>query len=309
MTTEEIQNLGLVLGPEIPYFAQGIDSEPRKEPIRLAERLQIMLADYELFWNLPRTFAAAGLPLPELAWPPAVRPAYQFCLDPNYRDENLTTAYELQQPQCQRDRDIIRAASLCPDGTNAKIGEPLGLLPGVIDDFQTLWWHVRDRRDDLLFRAQLAQGPHSRFARKLMRWASRTGKTAFVMLAAGVPNLNQKITDSELREELEYLLAIDALIGQEIDRFTKKDNPALAAVERYLLAPAETPAEWDDLMALSFNKEAQRKLKQGLQEEAEETRAAERALLKNPAGDKLNPVFADLQTEIEQRAQKEDIGP
>jgi hypothetical protein len=279
MRTTDIVNLTLILEPDIPYFAQVFGPERRSNPPVLAERLQVTLADFELLWNLPRSFAAAGLPLPAFAWPAAAHRAYRRCSEPGYFDEDLDMAYELQLPEHEQDRDLIRGL-LPTDATDESIAELFQYRPGVIADFHELWWNVRDRRSAGLYMAGLLVGRHSDFACKLLRVGSLTGKASLVLLAADLPNAGcQGLTDENVMQQIEEFLVTEAAVGQQLKYITKRNNPALALVEEFLLDSEAPVKELDILTQLSMNKSAQALFKQLFQKQSQELLEAGRNAL------------------------------
>ena len=84
--------------------------------------------------------------------------------------------------------------------------------------------------------AGLLAGRHSDFARKLLRVGSLTGKASLVLLAADLPNAAcQGLTDENVMQQIEEFLATEAAVGQQLKYITKRNNPALALVEEFLL--------------------------------------------------------------------------
>lgn len=251
MNSCQIQSLTLLLPTDAPYFLKLARTGSRKHPLSLAERLQLTLTDYQLGWNIARTFAEAKLPLPDFPWATPVLRAYRFCSEPSFCDDALKWAYELQQPQCWQVRDVIRALLLSTDSTYQSVSQSVQLPPEVIADFETLWWNVRDRRGDLLYLAQLLDGKHSELARKLMRVACLTNNSNLVLLAAGH---RTALSDEVLVQLIEQLLVTEAELGQQLGLMSKKDNPALALLEQYLLSSQKPVEQLNPLTHVSWNK-------------------------------------------------------
>jgi len=241
-----------------PLFAQVFESRASDDPPNLAECLQVTLSDFELGWNLASSFAAAARPLPDFVLPPSIVRAHQACLDPGCLDDDLATASELQMPQQRTVRDVIRGLLLCPEATDQSIGTVLGVSPGVVRDFEALWWNVRDRRRELLYMSQLLNSQHSALARKLLKWGLR-GKTEWILLAGDISN--PTLSDEQLRAQMEEMLLTEALELLQQESMAKADNPALDLVEKFLLNPDQNLEEVDILTALSFNKEAQQQIR------------------------------------------------
>lgn len=233
-----------------------------KERLSPAECLQVMLVDPQLCWNIPRFFAEAKLPLPDFPWPTPVLKAYQFCSDAQYRDDNLRWAYELQQPEWWQVRDLVRPLLLCTDSTNDSISQSVHFPPEVISDFEALWWNVRDRRGDLLYLAQLLDGQRSEVGRQLMRVACLTNNSKLVLMAAGGQT---DLSDKELRQQIEQWLVTEGELGQQLGLMSKKQNPALALLEQYLLG-CQKPFKWDPAIYISLDKSMQAVVQQMAQD-------------------------------------------
>jgi len=193
-------------------------------------------------------------------------------------------AYELQLPEYEEERDIIRGL-LPTDATDTSIGQLFQFPPGVIADFEELWWNVRHRRFDVLYMAGLLAGQHSDFARKLLRLGSLTRKSSLVLMAADVPiGACQGLTDENVMEHINEFLATEATVAQELRHMTKRNNPALAMVEEFLLDSEAPVQELDILTQLSMNKSAQRVIKQHFQKKIREHLDANAKLMKDGKG-------------------------
>ena len=258
MRAADIANLTVLMGPANPLFAEVFEARGSDDPPSLAECLLVTLSDFELGWNLASSFAAEARPLPDFVLPPSIVRAHQACLDPGCLDDDLATASELQMPQQRDVRDVIRGLLLCPEATDQSIGTVLGVSPGVVRDFEALWWNVRDRRGDVRYMSQLLNSQHSALARKLLKWGLR-GKTEWILLAGDISN--PMLSDEQLRAQIEEMLLTEALELQQQESMAKADNPALYLVEQFLLNPDQAAEEVDVLSALGFNKEAQQKIR------------------------------------------------
>jgi hypothetical protein len=258
MRAADIANLTVLMGPVNPLFAQVFEGRASDDPPSLAECLQVTLSDFELGWNLASSFAAAARPLPDFVLSPSIVRAHQACLDPGCLDNDLATASELQMPQQRTVRDAIRGLLLCPEATDQSIGTALGVSPGVVRDFEALWWNVRDRRRDLLYMSQLLNSQDSALAQRQLKWGLR-GKTEWILLAGDISN--PTLSDEQLRAQMVEMLLTEALELQQQESMAKADNPALELVEKFLLNPDQPLEEVDILTALSFNKEAQQKFR------------------------------------------------
>ena len=136
MTTQQIQLLVLLLPPNSPYFHRVFGLRLRQQQPSLTERLQVALNDPALLWNIVQSYGEANLPLPQFQWPASIWRAYEFVTDPECIDESLTQAQELQTPERWAERDLIRALLMCPDATDERIAEVLGLDVEVIQLFE-----------------------------------------------------------------------------------------------------------------------------------------------------------------------------
>ncbi len=267
MKASEIQELTLVLRADEPYFVKLTAHGSTRHSPSLAERLQATMSNYQLGWDIARCFAEAKLPLPDFPWPTPVLRAYRFCSEARYCDETLSRAYELQQPEWWQERDLVRALLLSKDSTDQSIAEAVNFPPEVIADFEALWWNVRDRRGELLYRAQLRAGKHSEQARKLMRVACLTNNSDLILIAAERPTA---LSDKRLAQLIERLLVIEAGLGQELGFMSKKENPALALLEQHLVSSQE-PAEYlDPATRISLDKSMQKVVQQMAQEHMQE---------------------------------------
>ena len=201
MTAQQIQLLVLLLPANSPYFQRVFGTRPSQRPPCLSERLQLALNDPALLWNMAQSYAEANLPLPEFAWPASVRRAYDFLIDPERIDENLTQARDLQSPDHWVDRDLLRALIMCPDATPQRIAAVFGFDVEVIILFE-LWWNFTSRSRELLYVAQLVNGNDGDLGVRLMRVARITGKFRAVLLAAGRADPNEAGSDDELLERI-----------------------------------------------------------------------------------------------------------
>src|SRR6266481_2526838 len=166
--------------------------------------------------------------------PPTIVRAHQACLDPECLDDDLATASELQMPQQRTVRDVIRGLLLCPEATDQSIATVLGVSPGVVRDFEALWWNVRDRQRDLLYMSQLLNSQHSALARRQLKWGLR-GKREWILLAGDISN--PTLSDEQLRAQMEEMLLTEALELLQQESMAKADNPALDLVEKFILNP------------------------------------------------------------------------
>src|SRR5260370_21079899 len=118
MTGPQIQQITRQLPSDDPYFQMAFRSQPDKLiSSSLAQRIDLALSDPAFCWNLAESHATRGLPLPTANLPRAVHRAYAFLLDPKHSDINVGLAQELNSPENQEERDIIRAVLLCQDLT------------------------------------------------------------------------------------------------------------------------------------------------------------------------------------------------
>ena len=300
MTTQQIQLLVLILPPNCPYFHRVFGLRLRQQQPSLTERLQVAFNDPALLWNIVQSYGEANLPLPQFQWPASIWRAYEFVTDPECIDENLTQAQELQTPERWAERDLIRALLMCPDATDERIAEVLGLDVEVIQLFE-LWWNFRSRSRELLYAAQLVNGRDwvaepqdesapGEFGIRLMRVARVSGKFEAVLLAAGRKDPSEMGRVEELLEQIERAVLTEAWVRQQSGFIGKEHNPALALAEKYLLSQSETPESdlifSDPLLALSLNKRAQLVVREHLQRQAAERMRAEREYEREKAQDK-----------------------
>jgi len=186
---------------------------------------------------------------------------------------------------------------MCPDATDERIAEVLGLDVEVIQLFE-LWWSFRSRSRELLYAAQLLNGRDwvaepqgesapGEFGIRLMRVARVSGRFEAVLLAAGRKGPSEMGRVEELLKQIERALLTEAWVRQQRGFIGKEHNPALALVEKYLLSQSETPESdlifSDPLLALSLNKRAQLVVKEHAQRQSAQRLQAERAYERNEA--------------------------
>ncbi|MGH7968221.1 MAG: hypothetical protein ACREIC_05770 [Limisphaerales bacterium] len=270
MNSKQISMLVVRLGPDSPFFSMIMGGRVGRRPLSLARRVQIATTDPALLGHISQSYALARIPLPEFSWPAAVLRAYDFFSSSNGEDKDLVIAYELQGPEREFERSVIRALLLCPEATDAQIAEVFALRPEVVALFESLWWRVRDRARDHLFLAQILSGRDSvaeaehvgeaaEWALRLLRRGRTTGSAQEVLMEArllspapGIPE--KKLLETILRKFLEGVLA-----DQQKGQFDKRE---LKLLEKYLADSDLEPAWEDPFLLISQDKEAQATVQQ-----------------------------------------------
>src|SRR5438128_1098836 len=154
MTATQIQNMVLALPSDSPYFRLALRDPSCDWPLSLSKRLAIALSDFSVGWLVASAYAAAGLPLPDFPWPPAVRRAYRLLSEEDYRDDNLVRAHCFSLPDNQVERNLLGAMLVCQGAKHQEIAEVFQCEVEAIQLFEALFCDIRDR-GDLLDRAQL----------------------------------------------------------------------------------------------------------------------------------------------------------
>src|SRR5258708_28266074 len=215
MTGSQMQQVVRELPSDDPYFQLAFSSQPDKLiSSSLAQRIDLALSDPAFCWNLAESHATRGLPLPTADLPCAVRRAYAFLLDPKRSDINVGLAQELNSPENQEERDILRAVLLCQDMTMEELAKRCGKNLEVLALFEALFWNCRDRCKERIYRAQLCQQAGFRRAtggeqdsnnlgQELLTIAYNSGSTELVLAAAHVAAMPAK--GSPLRMQYQQL--------------------------------------------------------------------------------------------------------
>ena len=252
MTGPESQRIVRQLPSDDPYFRLAFRSQPDKlVSSSLAQRIDLALSDPAFGWHLAESHATRGLPLPTVNLPSAVLRAHAFLLDPRRSDVNVGLALELNSPENQDERDIIRAVLLCRDLTMEELAKRCGKDLEVLALFEALFWNCRNRSKEPIYRAQLCQQAGFRratggeqdsnnLAQELLTIAYNSGSTELVLATAHVAVPPGK--GSPLR--MEYQQLGDRVISSVLTKLrngsvSKSENPLLEPVLRIIHANKE----------------------------------------------------------------------
>ena len=158
MTPQEIQRLSAPLSSAGPYFQLGFRDKPDKllNSTR-AERLALAWADPAFGLNVPRTYAAAGQPLPGNSWPPEVLRVYEVLRDPSRNDPDIQWVLKLNEPGYLQERKLLCSLLLCFELTIEEVAARLYLRPAQVRAFEILCFNCRDRKGDRVYQARLCQ--------------------------------------------------------------------------------------------------------------------------------------------------------
>jgi hypothetical protein len=183
----------------------------------------------------------------------------------------------LQHPGYRDERDEIRALLWCADSSDSNIAQVYDYEPQVVHWFEALFWHCRDRQDEVLYFAQLRKDFPS--SRNLLRVARLLRSRQAVLYAARISRPIELGPDEFLVGQIEQLLGTSAAIGQE---------RALLLFTKFLEQPVES-AEEDILISFSRNAAAQAAMTKMRQDDAlehlkalRETQLGERPLSSTP---------------------------
>jgi hypothetical protein len=112
-----------------------------------AERLALAWADAVFGLNVPRTYAAAGQPLPGNSWPPEVLRAYEVLRDPSKaNDPDIEWVLKLNEPGYLQERKLLCSLLLCFDLTIEEVAARLYLRPSQVRAFEVLCFNCRRAR-------------------------------------------------------------------------------------------------------------------------------------------------------------------
>jgi hypothetical protein len=214
--------------------------------------------------NVAFSHAAAGLSLPDLDWPAAVRRAHEHWTNPNQADDNLVLAESLNLPENGGQCAVVHALLACEDGTDELIADWFQCDAEVGTLSNDLFWNVRERRGEPFYLAHLLEGNHpagltlqarsqALFGRELLSRAIRTGKAQVVLAAADIlrPSANAVPTEALIEQILLELLSL-AATGLAKGRSGPQANPALALVLKYKLLPKTQDTGSDSLLQLGL---------------------------------------------------------
>ncbi len=244
--------VALQLPRDDPYFQLAFSSQPDKLiSASLATRIDLALSDPAFLWNLAESHATRGLPLPTANLPCAVRRAYAFLLDAKRSDINVELAQELNSPENQEERDIIRAVLLCQDMTMEELAMRCGKNLEVLALFEALFWNCRGRCKERIYRAQLCQQAGFRRAtggeqdsnnlgQELLTIAYNSGSIELVLAAAHVAAVPAK--GDALRMQYQQLgdrVMASVLMKLRSGSVNKSENPLLEPVLRIMNANKE----------------------------------------------------------------------
>jgi len=267
MTREQVEALAQLLPAEGGYFRLAFGIQSSAAPPSELERIDKALMDPSFGWNVPASYAAAGLPLPNLEWPSAMVRAHRYLSNPTLRDDNLVFALTLNLPENGAQRGLMRALSLCEDGTEELRADWFGCEIDAVRLFNELLWNVRDRRGEPFYlahilkdRGSVEQGLRERsqalFGHDLVMLASRTGKAQSVLAAAGIsrPSTHGVTAATRIEQVLHKLLAL-AATGLANGKMSAQENRALALLVKYRLLPEmqEASAGIDSLSLFRFS--------------------------------------------------------
>jgi len=247
-----MQQIVRELPSDDPYFQMAFSNQPDKLiSSSLAQRIDLALSDPAFLWNLAESHATRGLPLPTANLPCAVCRAYAFLLDPKRSDINVGLAQELNSPENQEERDIIRAVLLCQDMTMEELAKRCGTNLEVLALFEALFWNCRDRCKERIYRAQLCQQAGFRratggeqdsnnLAQELLTIAYNSGSTELVLATAHVAVPPGKGSP----HRMEYQQLGDRVISSVLRKLrngsvSKSENPLLEPVLRIIHANKE----------------------------------------------------------------------
>lgn len=128
---------------------------PRRSPFQPArpsasERFALALHDPAFGWNFVEAHLKTGRWLPDAVyeWPMSQAFAARWW---KVVDPLMTEVESLRSPARWQERDWLDALLLTADSTTADIAGLLQLSEEVVVAYATLFWNVRDRRDDVVY--------------------------------------------------------------------------------------------------------------------------------------------------------------
>ncbi len=265
MTRETVENFARSLPAGDPYYRLVFGTPPGQEPPSELERIDKAVFDPRFGANVAFSHAAAGLPLPDLEWPEAVRRAYEQWSNPDQVDDNLVLAESLNLPENGGQCAVMHALLACEDGTNELIADYFQCDAEVGTLSNDLFWNVRERREPFYLAhlleenrsAELTLQARSQalFGRDLLKLAIRTGNAQAVLAKAEVlrPSANAVPTEALIDQIFFELLSL-AATGLAKGRSSAQANPALALVLKYKLLPKTQDTGGDSLSGLQLSR-------------------------------------------------------
>jgi hypothetical protein len=249
MTRDLIQGLAQQLPSHGPYYQLGFRDEPDKlRSSSAAQRVDLACADPAFGLHVSESYATAALPLPEMPWPGAVLRAHASLRDPNSADVNVALALQLNLPERQPQRDLLRALLICQDNTVQELADLCRLRLEVLSFFETLTWNCRDRCQERIYLAQICQVPgfgraggwprETRdLAPHLLQIAYRSGRTQVVLATAGLaPGPAAESSVETLQNQIVDAMLASVVEGLDAEKVSKSDNPLLEPVLRIVAA-------------------------------------------------------------------------
>ena len=226
---------------------------PRQEP---AERFALALHDPAFAWSFVEAHLKTGKWLPDTIceWPMIQAFAAGFF---RVSEPLIMEVASLRSPARWQERDWLDALLLTADSTTADIATLLRLSAEVVEAYTTLFWNVRDRRDEPAYMAQLlypeGRPAAARNARpdtigdrlRLLRAGVEGGRAAVLALAGLTPHAAGAIDDSPGRFEQE--LQVDA--SRRWAAGARLEDPVIKARHQTALRRQENASD-DDPLAL-----------------------------------------------------------
>jgi len=158
MKTSRIHELINVIPPQVHIFSgtHGMEPLQRTWDCRQIQQLAQALNDPQFPWAYAGAFADGKLPLPPLVNESAILEAYAF-LSYGVCSDDLRGALVLREEPRKLARGLLEALLLVtPTLPLKRIGELCCLPEKVVECYEALFFLVRDRADDLCYRATIA---------------------------------------------------------------------------------------------------------------------------------------------------------
>jgi hypothetical protein len=214
--------------------------------------------------------------------------AYRFETDPTYEDDVIFRALELTYPETRLAREAINGMLVAKDYDLDSMSNLISVPKDVISAYQELFFNINDRRDEILFLAEVVY-PNGRIVEcidnymrneslgNLLMRAGYNNSMADVLYFAGCPsNLLFSMLESDTAVKLEslimangYLIARNFLVNQQRDAAGLFNARSLIQAAKQGGQETDVPSEWQN--AGSSMKEQMLAVKGALADEQQKT--------------------------------------
>lgn len=191
MTAETIEEMAAAIPDELlpEFFAGGrVPDMFSGETDRRLAKFLFGYQDVSFGWKYAQVFAKRGLPMPPIleARDEPLLQAYIYCRDSKHAGPDFLQALSLTSRMRTSAAKTIRALLVTRDVDLQELGGQLRFSPEALHIYQTLFFNVADRRDDVMYIRDIVY-PDTRIS-EMLRDQFHNDEVGDILLRAGYDN-------------------------------------------------------------------------------------------------------------------------